>query len=200
MHLRHSQTAVALASLATLLLAANLSAQEQVLKVDPASSEVRFTFADPLHAVHGTFRVQSGTVTFSPRHERMMGTVTVDAASGNSGNGTRDRKMRDDELKAPTYSTVTFAPQRYRGALAATGDSTITVDGVFTLLGTPHNITIPMQVHLQDGQCKATGSFAVPYLQWGLKDPSTFLLHVGKEVTVNLVLTGPVTAGHAESQ
>ena len=180
---------------AALLSTVALAAQEQTLQIDPAKSDIQFTLEDPLHAVHGTFHVQSGSVRFA-KEGRMSGTVAVDAGSGDSGNGSRDKKMRNDELKAPTFSTVTFAPKRYTGALAASGDSNITVDGTFTLLGTPHEISVPMQVHLSDRACKATGTFDIPYVQWGMKDPSNFLLKVGKVVTVNLTLVGPVSAGH----
>lgn len=170
-------------------------AQQQRMTIDPAKSEVHFKLDDPLHSVEGTFRVQQGSVTFDPQAGRISGLITVDAGSGDSGNGSRDKKMRNGELKAPTFSTVTFAPTRYSGTLTTTGDSTITVDGTFTLLGTPHDISVPMQVHLDGSQCKATGSFVVPYVKWGMKDPSNFMLHVGKDVSVNLVLAGSVAGG-----
>ena len=125
----------------------------------------------------------------------MAGTIAVDARSGNSGNGGRDKKMTEEELKAPSFSTVTFAPKRFSGRLAPTGDSSIVVDGTFTLLGTPHEISVPMQVHLDGSQCKAAGAFPIPYVKWGMKDPSNFILHVGKEVTIDLILVGTVTPG-----
>ena len=170
-------------------------AQQQRFQLDPAKSEVHFKLDDPLHGVEGTFHVQESSVTFDSHTGRMSGMISVDAASGDSGNGSRDKKMRNDELKAPTFSTVTFAPTHYTGTLTTSGDSTITVDGTFTLLGTPHEISVPMQVHFDGSQCKAVGSFIVPYVKWGMKDPSNFVLRVGKEVTVNLVLAGSVAGG-----
>jgi len=177
------------------LVPCGVHAQQQRMSIDPAKSEVHFKLDDPLHSVEGTFRVQQGSVMFDAQGGRISGLITVDAGSGDSGNGSRDKKMKNDELKAPTFSTVTFAPKSYSGTLALTGDSTITVDGAITLLGTPHDISVPMQVHLDGAQCKATGSFVIPYVKWGMKDPSNFVLRVGKEVTVNLVLVGSIAGG-----
>lgn len=184
-------------ALVSLLLPCTAFAQE-ALHLDPSKSDVQFTLGDPLHSVHGTFHVQSGTVTFDPNSDQMSGMITVDASSGNSGNGSRDKKMTNDELKASTFSTVTFAPVHYAGKLAPSGDSSITVDGTFTLVGVPHQISVPMQVHIDGGQCTATGSFVVPYVKWGIKDPSTFVLRVGKEVTIHVDLVGTITGARAD--
>ena len=170
----------------------HLAAQSQTFHVDPAKSEVHFGLGDPLHAVNGTFRVEKGEFSFDPRGNTMGGTIAVDAASGQSGNTKRDSKMASDELKADSFRSVTFSPKRFTGTLAPAGDSTITVEGTFTLLGTPHPITVPLQVHRESAVCTATGSFLVPYVQWGLKDPSIFVLRVGKEVTIKLLLVGSI--------
>ncbi len=175
------------------LLPCDLLAQRQSLSVDPAKSEVHFMLGDVLHVVHGTFRIQSGRVEFDHTDGQMSGAIVVDAGSGDSGNSIRDRKMTKDELKAPNFSTVSFSPRHYIGLLATTGESAITVDGSFILLGKAHDIRVPLQVHVQGAQYKATGTFEVPYVEWGMKDPSSFVLRVGKEVTISLVLVGSVT-------
>ena len=122
----------------------------------------------------------------------MGGSIAVDAASGQSGNAKRDGKMASDELKADSFRSVTFSPKHYTGTLAPSGDSTLTVEGTFTLLGTPHPITVPMKVHREGPAVSATGSFIVPYVQWGLKDPSIFVLRLGKDVTIKLSLAGTI--------
>jgi polyisoprenoid-binding protein YceI len=114
----------------------------------------------------------------------------VAAASGRSGSEARDKRMTKDILFASHYAEVSFVPQSYEGALSLTGDSTIQVTGVFTLRGTPHELTVPMKVHIAGAQWTAKGRFAVPYVKWGLKDPSTFVLRVSKEVEIDLTLTG----------
>ena len=47
-----------------------------------------------------------------------------------------------------------------------------------------------MKIHASANQRQATGTFTIPYVQWGLKDPSTFMIHVNKEVQIDLTLTG----------
>ena len=47
-----------------------------------------------------------------------------------------------------------------------------------------------MQIHLEGGSLTAKTHFAVPYVKWGLKDPSIFILKVAKDVDIDLTLTG----------
>jgi len=68
--------------------------------------------------------------------------IVVAAGSGKTGNNHRDKKMGKDVLKVKQYTTVSFEPKTYAGIIAPSGDSTIRVTGIFTLLGTPHEITV----------------------------------------------------------
>jgi polyisoprenoid-binding protein YceI len=88
--------------------------------------------------------------------------------------------MNSDVLDTAHFAEVTFAPNSYQGTIAPTGDSTIQVSGVFTLHGAPHDITVPMQIHIEAANLTAKGKFTVPYVKWGLKDPSIFILKVAK--------------------
>jgi hypothetical protein len=73
--------------------------------------------------------------------------------------------------------------------------STIQVTGTFTLHGKPHELTVPMQVHIDGMNCTAKTHFVVPYVKWGLKDPSNFLLKVAKEVEIDLTLGRSLSVG-----
>jgi polyisoprenoid-binding protein YceI len=174
-------------------LASLASAQQQTFTVNPDSSSVGFALTGTGHQVHGTFHVQSGTIQFDRSAPKMSGTIVVSAASGESGDKGRDKKMHSDVLDVERFADVTFAPQSYQGTLASTGDSAIQVSGTFTLHGTPHEITVPMQVHIDGSNLTAKGQFVIPYVKWGLKDPSIFILKVAKDVQINLTLVGTVT-------
>jgi polyisoprenoid-binding protein YceI len=129
-------------------------------------------------------------VEFDRSVPSISGSIVVAAGSGKSGNESRDHKMSEEILNAPQFATVSFVPHRYQGTIAAAGDSTVQVVGTFTLHGTAHEITVPMQLHIEGTNCTAKTHFPVPFVKWGLKDPSTFMLHVDKTVEVELTLVG----------
>ena len=168
-------------------------AQQQTFNVNPQSSDVAISLGDVLHSVHGNFHVQSATVQFDRNAPAVSGSVVVAAGSGKTGNDTRDHKMLTEVLDAPHFADISFAPKSYQGTLAPSGDSMIQVSGTFTLHGTPHEMTVPMQVHIDGTNCTAKTHFSIPYVKWGLKDPSTFILRVGKEVIVDLTLVGSLS-------
>jgi len=173
-----------------LLFAPLAGAQHRTFSVNPDASQVAFALGGSGHHVQGTFHVQSGAIEFDRAAAKISGSVVVAAGSGNSGEPSRDKKMNADILDVAHFADVSFVPQSYQGTLAATGDSTIQVSGTFTLHGTPHDLTVPMQVHIEGDNCTAKTHFVVPYVKWGLKDPSIFILKVAKEVDIDLSLVG----------
>ena len=167
-------------------------AQHETFTVNPDASKIAFALGGSFHHVDGTFHVQSGSISFDRAAPAISGTVVVAAGSGNSGEPSRDKKMSNDVLEVKRFAEVSFVPKSYQGAIAPSGDSTIQVAGVFTLHGTPHDITVPMQIHIEGTNLTAKGQFSVPYVTWGLKDPSWFVAKVAKEVGIDLTLVGTV--------
>jgi polyisoprenoid-binding protein YceI len=178
----------------TLLFAPAAFAQHQIFTVNPDASQVSFALAGSGHHVNGTFHVQSGSVDFDRSGPKISGSVVVAAGSGNSGDNGRDRKMNSDVLDSAHFAEVTFAPQSYQGTIAPSGDSTIQVTGTFTLHGASHDLTVPMQIHIDGNNCTAKTHFTVPYVKWGLKDPSIFILKVAKDVEIDLSLVGQLSS------
>jgi polyisoprenoid-binding protein YceI len=146
--------------------------------------------------VEGSFHVQSGTIDFDRNAQTISGAVVVAAGSGNSGDQGRDKKMNSDVLDVAHFAEVSFAPKSYQGTVAPSGDSTIQVTGIFTLHGTPHDLTVPMQIHIDGAALTAKTHFQVPYVQWGLKDPSIFILKVAKVVDIDLMLEGRLSSSN----
>jgi polyisoprenoid-binding protein YceI len=165
-------------------------AQHQALVINPDASEVKITLNTTHEVVHGTFHIQSGTIEFDRSTTKLSGSVVVLSGSGKTGNGSRDKRMNNDILKVQQFTTVAFEPKSYTGTLAPSGDSTIQATGIFTLLGTPHEVTIPILVHLEGTTATAKSHFVVPYVQWGLKNPSLLIWKAENDVAIDLSLSG----------
>ena len=179
-------------ALAVILAPAAL-AQHQTFAINSGASEIKITLNTTHEVVNGTFHIQSGSIEFDRSNSKMSGLVAVLAGSGKTGNDSRDKKMNKDILKVDQYTTVSFAPKTYTGTIAPSGDSTIQVSGVFTLLGNPHDLTIPMQIHLDGSKATATAHFVVPYVQWGLKSPSFMFWKAENDVAIDLNLVGQIS-------
>jgi YceI-like domain len=168
-------------------------AQHQTFAVNPDASEVKMKLITTHEVVDGTFHIQSGSINFDRTASHISGIVIVAAGSGKTGNDSRDKKMNKDILKVDQFATVSFAPKAYNGTIAASGDSAIQVSGVFTLLGTAHDLTIPMQIHIDGSKATAKAQFVVPYIQWGLKNPSFLIWKADNDVAIDLNLVGQVS-------
>ncbi len=172
------------------LLAPGAMAQQQIFVANPDASEVKMSLKTTHEVVNGTFHIQSGSLEFGRSAAKISGSVVVLAGSCKTGNGTRDKKMNKDILEVEQHATMSFEPKSYAGAIAPSGNSTIQVTGIFTLLDTPHEITIPILVHIEGTTATAKAHFLVPYIRWGLKDPSFLFWKADKDVAIDLFLTG----------
>ena len=168
-------------------------AQHQTFVVNPDASEVKMKLNTTHEVVNGTFHIQSGSIEFDRKAQTISGSVVVAAGSGKTGNDSRDKKMNKDILKVDQYTTVSFAPKTYTGTIAPSGDSTIQVSGVFTLIGIAHDLTIPMQIHMDGSKAMARAQFVVPYVQWGLKNPSFLIWKAENDVAIDINLVGQIS-------
>jgi polyisoprenoid-binding protein YceI len=184
-----------LACSALLAPAASLQAQETRFELDPAKTTVEFTLGATLHRVHGTFKAKSGSIRFDAASGAASGSFVIDATGGNSGNESRDHKMHEEVLESGKYPEIVFTPTRVVGTVPAQGDSTVQVQGMFRLHGADHEVTLSVPVHVSGNEISAKTHFAVPYVAWGLKNPSTFLLRVSKEVEIEVSASGKLISG-----
>lgn len=161
-----------------------------VLSVDTAKSTVHWSLDSSLHTVHGTFRVKNGTLSIDPSGGKATGEIVVDAASGESGNDSRDRKMHNEVLETGRYAEVIFRPDRVDGSINTEGTSNLKLHGMFSLHGVDHEFIAPVQAQLKDGQWKGSSVFDLPFVEWGLKNPSNFMLKVKKVVSIQVELAG----------
>ncbi len=173
-------------------------AQQQTFTLDPAQTRINFTVDSTLHTVHGDFRLKHGVIQFDNNTGVATGELVVDSASGESGSDGRDKKMHKDILESPKYSDIIFTPQHVKGTVANEGKSTIEVEGTLTMHGKSKPVTMPLEVQLQNGAGSADGSFSVKYQEWGMKNPSTFILRVNDTVHIHVHGVGKITTDAAK--
>ena len=185
---------------ATVLFAAGaltVSAQTSAYHIDPVQTQVNFTLGDILHTVHGSFKLKSGEIQFDPSTGAASGEMIVDATSGDSGSSARDSRMHKNILESNRYPEIVFRPDHIIGTLAPEGPSQVQVHGAFIIHGASHEITIPAQVQMGQNQFTATMHFVVPYVAWGMKNPSNFILRVNDKVDIDIHTVGAVTSAAA---
>lgn len=166
------------------------SVHEVALEIDPAQSKVHFMVDSTLHTVHGTFTLKSGSVHFDPEGGKASGEIVVFTTSGDSGNSSRDERMHKEILETGKFPEAVFRPEQIEGKVTRTGNSDVKLHGVISLHGSDHEIVVPVHAELAAGHWKGTAKFDVPYVQWGVKDPSNWLLKVKPVVNVEVEMAG----------
>ena len=167
-----------------------LAAAENRIELDPARTTVNFTLGDVLHTVHGTFKLKRGAVKFDSSTGAASGEIVVDVASGNSGGGARDRRMHREILESARYPDAVFTPDHVSGELAPHGESQLDLHGNFQIHGASHELTLHFRAEVKNGEVAASTGFVIPYVQWGMKNPSNFLLKVSDKVEMSIQAAG----------
>jgi polyisoprenoid-binding protein YceI len=188
------------ALLLVLLISASAAAADSippgklaVLKFDPASTTIKYSISGWPHSPEGTFQLKSGLIRVDPATGKMDGIIVVNAASGNSGNSLRDARMRDSVLEAQRFPDITFAPEQAESHGSTRGEFPVTVRGVMSLHGGQHPFTIDGRVRRVGNQVLIKCSFSIPYVAWGLEDPSILMFRVSKHVDINVTATAALS-------
>jgi polyisoprenoid-binding protein YceI len=142
--------------------------------------------------VHGTFALKGGLITIDPVTGTAQGEVVVDVASGQSGSHARDSHMQKDVLESAKFPEAIFHPEKVIGTMRPGMSQNVTVKGTFTIHGNDHPLDLTMGIQITGTNVVATTHFVVPYVAWGMKDPSNFVLHVQKQVDMDVVARGAV--------
>ena len=168
-------------------------AQESTLQLDPARTEVGFTLGATLHTVEGFFKLKSGTIRFNPDTGAASGTIVVDATSAQTGNAGRDRNMHQKVLESQRYPEIVWTVDGFTGRVAAHGKSDLDVHGKLSLHGSEHEMTARVSLETEGDQATTTARFTIPYVAWGLKNPSTLFLRVADKVELDVRAVGRLT-------
>ena len=178
--------------LALALLAAPATAGEMVVfQLDPEHSSVGFVLDATLHTVDGDLGPVSGRIAFDPDRHLATGEVVIDLTKAETGIERRDRKMREQTLETDRYPEAVY---RIHGIdlpdVLRQGRNEIQLHGDLDFHGATHAVAVPAVAVLDGGRVSATAWIEIPYVDWGLDDPSFFVLRVGKSVRVEMTIEG----------
>jgi hypothetical protein len=170
-------------------------AQSHSLKIvlDPAQTQIRWKLGADLHKVDGTFKLKSGEFILDPATGVAEGEILVDATTGESGNAARDKRMHEEVLESTRYPAMFFHPTQIKGAFKP-GEATqqLQTQGSFNIHGADHALEMPVKVETAGDTVTATARFTVPYVAWGMKNPSKLLLRVNKQVEIEVIAKGTI--------
>jgi polyisoprenoid-binding protein YceI len=132
------------------------------------------------------------------------GEIRVSAAGAETGNKKRDRTMHGKVLESERYPLFVFRAEKLEGTIPDAGAADVEIRGVLSMRGAEHSFVLPARVEIEGDRVHATSTFVVPYVEWGLHDPSFLFLRVAKEVQILVSATGNLTAPdaatHAEAR
>ncbi|HEX6850452.1 MAG TPA: YceI family protein [Candidatus Polarisedimenticolaceae bacterium] len=166
------------------------AAAPHALTLSPERSKVTFVLEATGHDVEGTLALKSGAVRFDPATGEASGELVVDLVTAQTGNKSRDKTMHREVLEDGSWPLATFRATRFRGTVPAEGDGEVVLDGVLSLHGADHKMTLTGKVHVAKGALAVDADFPIPFVEWGMHDPSWFVLKVAKVVKVHVHAEG----------
>src|SRR5208282_702273 len=161
------------------------------LELDPSKTLIEFRLPAALHTTHGIFKLEHGTIRGDLGTCEAGGSIIVDAKSGDSGLGLRDSRMKYSVLEVQKYPEIVFTPRHASGQLGENGQFQAKLEGVMTIHGAGHQITLEVQGRLTGDDLVATTHFSVPYVEWGMEDPS-LVFTVEKQVDIDIATEGHI--------
>jgi polyisoprenoid-binding protein YceI len=166
----------------TLLIIAGRCLYAQTYIPAGASSEVTFTIKNFGLSVNGSFKGLKGTIVFTAANPASVN-VTLDAATVNTGNGSRDRHLKkDDYFDTEKYSTLSFVSTKITSAGKAGAYNmlgNLTIKGTSKAVSFPFTATAITNGYQLQGQFKINRrDFNVGGSSWVLSDDLTVSLNV----------------------
>lgn len=182
----------ALPALLLLALAAAtpLGAAERTLRLDPAATTIRFRVQARAHQVVGTIPLVSGELRFDPATGAASGEIVMDPARAVTGIGKRDRTMRAMVFEVARFPLVVFEPTAVVGELPEQGEGEVRLEGILAIHGGEHRLSLPVTVQAGASGIRATTTFEVPYVAWGMTNPGNAMLRVADTVEVRIEMRG----------
>ena len=166
------------------------SADELVLTLQPEKTSVTFRVRAPIVDIDGVLALDSGQIRFDPDTGMAAGQIAIDLRQARTGNWLRDREMHTLVLESAQWPLAVFRPDRVLGALARSGVSDLMLAGIVVVHGAEHAFVLPVKVDVSGDAVSAEAVFEIPYVAWGLRNPSIFFLRVAPVAAVTVKAEG----------
>ena len=176
-----------------------VAAAERTLHLDPQSTEVAFLLKATGHDVSGAFELTEGVIVFDGETGTASGALRVDSRNAETGNKKRDKAMHEKVLESETFPDFVFQPRRVEGALPQSGSAEVTLHGTMSIHGSEHPLVIPARIDVDGSRVAIHATFDIPFVEWGMKDPSFLFLRVAKQVGVTVDAVGTLSEGDTAS-
>jgi polyisoprenoid-binding protein YceI len=168
--------------IATLLLSA-LVAQAATYRIDADAAEAGFALKATLHTVHGSTASVTGEVRVEPADAGALvlsGRILIGAGAIATGNAKRDATLHGKSLAVASYPAIVFAPERFvpSGPPGADGTVAGTLTGRLTIRDTAKPQEIAATLSPDGARIIASGTFDVPWAEFGVPDPSFFVVRI----------------------
>ena len=120
------------------------------------------------------------------------GRVAESAFPNGFGLGIRRTTLQQAPVESAQYPEITFVPEQVQEQGLPQGDFKVQVLGTFTMHGAGHPLTLVVQAHRAGEQLTADTHFTIPYVSWGLKNPSSLFLRVNDTVDIAIHAAGQI--------
>ena len=179
---------------ALLALATPACAEPFRFVLDPTATEIHFTLGATLHTVRGRFALAAGELRFDPDTGAAAGEIRVDAQSGDTGIERRDRVMHEEVLDSAAHPLLVLRPERIAVAERSADALTGTLFGRMEVRGASHPLELAFEGTRQGERARVSVRFDVPWVAWGLPNPSNLVLRVDETLAVAVSATGTLVA------
>jgi len=174
--------------------------EELILTLVPEKTQATFRVRAMLFDIDGVLALGLAQIRFDPATGAASGQITVDLRESKTGSRLRDWEMHKRVFETERYPLAVFRADHMLGTLAPSGTSNLVLAGIVTMHGAEHAMVVPVRATVSGDTFSAEALFEIPYVAWGLRDPSLLFLRVAHVAVVSVKVGGDLRADHEVSK
>ncbi len=168
------------------------------LSLDPEATKVTFELGATGHTVQGDLYARGGELHLT-QNGGASGYFELDALRTSTHNKRRDKTMHNKVLESSHFPTIRFEAESFKGSFPTSGEGSLSLVGSIILLGQSHPFELPIHWTVEGDRFTGSTDIEVPFIDWGLHDPSLLFLRVHKTVDIHIETSGPWDPASAPS-